>query len=202
MAQVQVSDLFIKLQLTTVYGKLAGNPSDPLVLGLHGWSQRNGWRTWEPLMEPLAGAGYCVASVDMPGWGDSPPVDALPLLGERAVAVVVDILDGLQKETAAVMGKSWGGAVAVDLALAYPQRVSKLILTAPALREMSRLPEVSQPVLLVWAEDDPVIPVGNAQRIAKALANATLVVYPSGGHSAAPKNAATFAPIAVSFLQG
>ena len=76
-----MDDIFIKLELTTVYGKLAGDPANPLLLGIHGWSQRNGWHTWEPLMAPLADAGYCVVSVDMPGWGDSPALDNL-----RAVA--------------------------------------------------------------------------------------------------------------------
>ena len=115
-----MDDVYIKLELTTVYGKLAGDPADPLVLGLHGWSQRNGWHTWEPLMAPLAEAGYCVVSVDMPGWGESAAIDSLPLAGWRAVSVVMDILNGLQKETAVLMGKSWGGGVAVQTAVAYP----------------------------------------------------------------------------------
>ena len=113
---VVVDDINIKLQLTTVYGKLAGDPSKPLILGIHGWSQRNGWFTWEPLMQPLAKAGFCVVCVDMPGWGNSPGFDALPLSGNRAVSVVIDILDGLQKDKAVLMGKSWGGAVAIKSA--------------------------------------------------------------------------------------
>lgn len=104
-----MDDVFIKLELTTVHVKLAGDPANPLVLGIHGWSQRNGWHTWEPLMAPLAGAGYCVVSVDMPGWGDSPALDNIPLGGARAVQVVIDVMNGLQKSTAALMGKSWGG---------------------------------------------------------------------------------------------
>ncbi|NCF66488.1 MAG: alpha/beta fold hydrolase [Chloroflexi bacterium] len=196
-----MDDVFIKLELNTVYGKLAGDPSRPLLLGLHGWSQRNGWHTWEPLMEPLAGAGYCVVSVDMPGWGDSPALDAAPLAGSRAVSVVIDILDGLQKETAVLMGKSWGGGVAIKTALDYPERVSSLILTAPALRNFDQLSGLRQPVLLAWAEDDPVIPVAVAERYVKAIADVKLITYPTGGHSAAQKNAGKFAPEAIQFLR-
>lgn len=196
-----MDDLYIKLTLTTVYGKLAGNASGPLVLGLHGWSQRNGWHTWQPLMAPLAAAGYCVVSVDMPGWGQSPPLDALPLTGERAATTVLDIMNGLQKETAVLMGKSWGGGVAIETALTYPERVTKLILTAPAFRQPERLADLTQPVLLAWAEDDPVIPVAVAEHYERVVADLQLEIYAAGGHSAAPKNNEDFAPKAIGFLQ-
>jgi pimeloyl-ACP methyl ester carboxylesterase len=195
-----MDNVFIKLELTTVHGKLLGDPAAPLVLGIHGWSQRNGWHTWEPLMKPLAEAGYCVVSVDMPGWGDSPALDSLPLGGSRAVQVVIDILDGLQKSTAVLMGKSWGGGVAVQTAVAYPSRISKLILTAPALRDLDQMAQIQQPVLLTWAEDDPVIPFVMSEPIIIALPDIEFVPYPTGGHSAAQKNAVDFASKAIEFL--
>jgi pimeloyl-ACP methyl ester carboxylesterase len=196
-----VNDVYIKMEVTSVYGKLAGNPADPLLLGLHGWSQRNGWHTWEPLMEPLAAAGFCVVSVDMPGWGSSPALDAVPLVGSRAVTVVLDILDGLQKEKAVLMGKSWGGGVAIKTALAQPKRISGLILTAPALQNFAQLHELQQPVLMTWAADDPVIPIANVERYQAALPGMQLVTYDTGGHSAAQKNAVDFAPKAIQFLR-
>ncbi len=195
-----MDDVFIKLELTTVYGKLAGDPANPLVLGIHGWSQQNGWQTWEPLMLPLAEAGYCVVSVDMPGWGDSPALDNLPLAGWRAVSVVIDIMDGLQKESAVLLGKSWGGGVAVNAGVAYPDRIKKLVLTAPALRDLDQLPRLTQPVLLTWAEDDPVIPVAMAYKYVSAVPDIAFIGYPTGGHSAAQNNAADFAPRVTEFL--
>ncbi len=196
-----MDDVYIKLQTTTVYGKLAGEPTAPLVLGIHGLSQRNGWQTWEPLMTPLADAGFCVVSVDMPGWGASPPLDALPLGGERAAQVVVDIMNGLMKATAVLMGKSWGGGVAIETALAFPERVGGLILTAPAFRQTARLAALSQPVLLAWAEDDPVIPFANTAVYRDAVPSIQLATYSTGGHSAAQKNVAQFAPLAIAFLR-
>jgi pimeloyl-ACP methyl ester carboxylesterase len=193
-------DLFIKLELTTVYGKMSGDPADPLLLGIHGWSQRNRWHTWEPLMAPLADAGFCVVSVDMPGWGDSPALDNLPLGSSRAVQVVVDILDGLQKEKAVLMGKSWGGGVAVKTAVSYPERIGKLVLTAPALRNFDQLSQINQPVLLTWAEDDPVIPVAMSSEFIARVKDIEYMSYPTGGHSAAMKNAEDFAPHLIDFL--
>lgn len=195
-----MDDIFIELSQATVYGKSAGDPGWPLVLGIHGWSQRNGWHTWEPVMDPLADAGYFVVSVDMPGWGKSPALNNTPLIGQKAASVIIDMLDELQKETAVLMGKSWGGGVAVTTAVDYPDRVSHLILTAPALRNPEHFSALQQPVLLAWSEDDPVIPFTNAKRFAAAIPNVRLVAYPTGGHSAAPNNAADFAQKAVDFL--
>ena len=152
-------------------------------------------------MEPLAAAGYCVVSVDMPGWGKSPALDATPLGGSRAASVVINILDGLQKETAVLMGKSWGGGVALKTALEQPARITGLILTAPALQNFAQLHELQAPVLMAWAEDDPVISISNADRYRAALPEMQLVTYATGGHSAAQKNAADFAPKAIQFLR-
>ncbi|MCP5099592.1 MAG: alpha/beta hydrolase [Chloroflexi bacterium] len=198
---IAMDDLYIKLDNTTIYGKLAGDPAAPLLLGIHGWSQRNGWHTWEPLLDPLGAAGFCVVSVDMPGWGRSPSIDALPLMGERAETVVLGIMDGLQKETAVLLGKSWGGGVALTTTLSNPERITKLILTAPAFRDLNQLQQLTQPVLLAWAKDDPVIPYDTASQYLNTVPNIDLITYETGGHSAAPKNANDFAPKAIEFLR-
>lgn len=196
-----MNDRYIETPYGRVFGKQSGPEAGPLVLGLHGWSQRNGWHTWEPLLAPLAAAGFNVVSVDMPGWGQSPSPGGGALQTAAAVATVVALLDGLGKGSAALMGKSWGGGIALQVALAYPQRVDKLILTAPAFREIARLPEIACPVLLAWAEDDPVIPLRYAGAFVDGLPDVEFVSYPTGGHSAAPKNAGDFAPRAIRFLQ-
>lgn len=192
--------IFVETEFGKVHGKAAGNRSDPLVLGLHGWSQRNGWHTWEPLLPPLADAGFYVVSVDMPGWGQSVPAKPEPLTNGRYLDAVLSILDALTPDPATLMGKSWGGGLAINLALTSPQRVRKLILTAPAFRELERLAQLIQPALLAWAEDDPVISFSYAAQFAAAIPNCQLVTYPTGGHSAAQKNAADFAPQAIEFL--
>jgi pimeloyl-ACP methyl ester carboxylesterase len=195
-----VNKCFISTEFGEIFAAAAGVPAQPLVLGLHGWSKRNGWHTWEPLLLPLAAAGYYAVSVDMPGWGQSVPKQQETMTRETAVRAVTAVLDGLGHRQAALMGKSWGGGIALSLALAHPERVTKLILTAPAFRELHELPNLQQPVLLTWAENDPVIPFRYAAQFAQAITNCTLVTYPTGEHSAAQKNVAAFAPKAVQFL--
>lgn len=189
-----MDDIWIETPQAKVYGKSAGERGRPLVLGIHGYSQRNGWHTWEPLMRPLADAGFWVVSVDMPGWGQSAPASDDP------VQTIVEILDGWQVDAAVLMGKSWGGGIALEVALQYPQRVDKLILTAPARQNLEPLRKLRQPVLLAWAEDDPVIPYATAQKYMERIPNIQLESYATGSHSAAQNNVADFAPKAVVFL--
>ncbi len=193
-----MEDLFIETQFGTVFGKSAGRQGDPLVLGIHGYSQRNGWQTWQPMMAPLAEAGYWVVSLDMPGWGQS--VAQRPLDNDDYVAVIIAILDKLEAETAVLLGKSWGGGITLEAALQYPERISHLILTAPARRNLDPLAELSQPVLMAWAEDDQVIPYKYAAAYTEKIPDIQLETYPTGGHSAAPKNVEDFAPKAIQFL--
>jgi pimeloyl-ACP methyl ester carboxylesterase len=193
-----MEELFIKTEFGTVFGKSAGRQGDPLLLGIHGYSQRNGWQTWEPLMPPPAEAGYWVVSLDMPGWGQS--VSQRPLQNGDFLHCVLQVLDELGAETAVLLGKSWGGGIALEAALQHPERISKLILTAPARMNIEPLAELQQPVLLAWAEDDQVIPYSYAAKYVATVPHIQLESYPTGGHSAAQKNVADFAPKAIKFL--
>jgi len=193
-----MEDLFIETQFGTVFSKAAGQQGAPLVLGIHGYSQRNGWQTWQPMMAPLVEAGYWLVSLDMPGWGRS--VAQRPLDNDDYVMVIIAILDKLGAETAVLLGKSWGGGIALEAALQYPERITHLILTAPARRHMDPLVELQQPVLMAWAEDDNVIPYSYAATYVEKIPDIQLETYPTGGHSAAQKNVDDFAPKAVKFL--
>ena len=193
-----LQELHLTTEFGTVYGKAAGQPGNPVVLGIHGWSQRNGWHSWSPLLEPLAEAGFYAVAVDMPGWGQSVVTGTERVNGPAAATA---ILDALHAHTAILMGKSWGGGVAINLALAHPERITHLILTAPAYQgDLAALARLQQSVLLAWAEDDPVIPISFAREVAAAIPHCTLITYPTGGHSAAMNNVADFAPHAIHFL--
>ncbi|MEM9775380.1 MAG: alpha/beta fold hydrolase [Chloroflexota bacterium] len=180
-----------------IHGQAAGPEDGPVVVGIHGWSKRNGSHTWAPLVEPLGTAGFRTIAVAMPGWGDSPAWSKTA--GKSAV---VAILDSLGVETAhALMGKSWGGGVSLDFALTYPSRVNKLILTAPAFRgDVDDLARLSQPVLLAWAKNDRAIPYPIGEKLAEEMPNCQFELYSDGEHEAAQYNVADFAPKAVDFL--
>lgn len=175
----------------------AGPAKGPVVIGIHGWSQKNGRHTWQPLVEPLGTAGYRVISVDMPGWGDSPKWDKTA--GKSAVVAILDTLGVAVAH--GLLGKSWGGGVALDFGMNYPNRVQKLILTAPAFRgDPTTLHRLTQPVLMAWAENDQTIPYQFGTALASEIPNLQFETYALGGHEAAQYNWEDFAPKAITFL--
>jgi 3-oxoadipate enol-lactonase len=101
--------------------------SGPAVLLLHsGVTDR---RMWDPLVPALSHA-FRVVRPDLRGFGESP----LPA-EEYADADDLDaLLDHLGITDAAVVGSSFGGRVALELATLHPGRVSSLVLLCAALR--------------------------------------------------------------------
>jgi pimeloyl-ACP methyl ester carboxylesterase len=99
----------------------------PALLLLHaGVADR---RMWEPLVAPLRRT-FRVVRPDLRGYGDSPVPG-----GEYADADdVAALLDHLQVQEAAVVGASFGGRVALELAAAHPGRVRELVLLCPSVR--------------------------------------------------------------------
>ncbi len=184
-----------------ISGRANGTMSAPLVMGLHGWSKRNGWQTWKSFLEPLGTSGFFALSVDLPGWGQSAAWGKEQLTVGEAMQCMLLIADSLSKEQFVLMGKSWGGGVAIQTALDHPDRIAGLILTAPAFLQIDRLGDIKQPVLLSWAKDDPVIPVKYAEIFQNSIPRAELVLYETGGHNAAQANSANFTPRAIRFLQ-
>ncbi len=83
-------------------------------------------RMWEPQMDALA-QRFRVVRCDLRGYGQS----LLPNGPFSYYEDVAHLLDALDLASAWLIGASFGGQVAVDFCLAYPQRVDGLILIAP-----------------------------------------------------------------------
>jgi len=81
----------------------------------------------------LAPAGNRVIAVDLPGFGDSDKPHSAPFDAPWFADVVLELLDGLGLERASFAGNSMGGRIAIQLGMAAPERVDKLVLLAPSL---------------------------------------------------------------------
>ncbi len=114
----------------------------PLLLLHAGVADR---RMWDGIREPLAGA-HTVVMPDLRGFGQS----ELGSEGYSHVADVVAVLDHLGIGRAAVVGASFGGLVAMQLATAHPDRVDRLVLAAPPLPGW----DWSDSMRAFWAEED------------------------------------------------
>lgn len=110
---------------THLYYEQAGS-GHPLVL-IHGFTLNT--QMWDDQFSLLA-QYYQVIRYDMRGSGQS----ALP--AEEPFTEVDDLralLDALGVNSTFVLGLSRGGSVAIDFALAYPERTGALVLVDPAL---------------------------------------------------------------------
>ncbi len=108
---------------------------EPLVL-LHALGLSR--RTWEPVVPELA-RRFDVIAVDLPGFGDSPPLPAdVEATPAALAAAVVELLDDLGVTAPHVVGNSLGGWVALEVASMVP--VGSLTLLSPAGLWRSRTP--------------------------------------------------------------
>ena len=94
------------------------------MLALHGLASSGHWYR---RVAPHLIANYRIVAPDQRGHGATTPAPSgydWQTLAEDAIA----LLDHLEISRAAVLGHSWGGHVASNLALRFPERVSKLVM--------------------------------------------------------------------------
>jgi pimeloyl-ACP methyl ester carboxylesterase len=84
---------------------------------------------WDPLEQALNSGGIQTIAYDASGMGDS-PARVVPLRMPGLARQAVHLLDTLGYATIDVLGVSFGGAVAQELALANPHRVRRLVLAS------------------------------------------------------------------------
>lgn len=85
-------------------------------------------RMWDPQVAALR-ASHRVLRCDLAGYGRSPIPDGAFAYHDA----VADLLDHCAIDAAWFVGASFGASVAVDVCLAYPERVLGLVLAAPIL---------------------------------------------------------------------
>jgi 3-oxoadipate enol-lactonase len=95
----------------------------PAILFVHGGLGDS--RLWEPQARALSDAFRCVR-YDLRYWGRSES----PGIAFSSIDDAVGVLDSLGIERAALVGLSLGGGIALDVALAHPERVTALVHVA------------------------------------------------------------------------
>jgi pimeloyl-ACP methyl ester carboxylesterase len=212
-----------------------------------------GFQTWRPLARRLS-QRHRLIMLDEPAVGGWRQLGR-PLRMPGLAQLVVELCDALGESQVDVLGYSWGGALALQLARLAPQRVRRLTLastspglggqlpspgvlalicspwpylsrtyltriapvvyggewgrgTGPAQREFARwlgyspnlidsylqlyaiswwtslpwLHRITVPTLVVSGTADPLVPVQNAQLLARQIPHARLELIPGGGH--------------------
>lgn len=224
-------DKWIQTKLGPIHAHSRG--SGPAVLLIHGSHPSNTWQVWEHNVDALADAGFSVYALDLLGYGESarplyrnptgartrgssPAQEGDQMLDHSQQATaLLELMDAEALRTVMLGGVSWGGMVALELSLMAPDRVTGLILVDSAgvgYYDQDRLESIACPVLVVWGEDDTVIPLAHAARFGAAIPDCRVEVIPDvtqqegtppwAGHHPMRFKPAEFNHIAISFLQG
>ena len=106
--------------------ELRGNPSNPLVVFLHGFMGSS--KDWHKIMDLLTDSCLCLA-IDLPGHGKSTSLTdqgAYTFVG--AASHVVGVIKKTTAAPATVMGYSMGGRIALYVAMQYRHGCGKLVI--------------------------------------------------------------------------
>ncbi len=150
---------------------------EPLLL-LHGSEPKESWHVWEPLLA-LADSRKLIAP-DLLGYGKSSRVQETP--DYRAQAKILrDFVDRLEIGSLSLMGSGWGGQVALEFALEWPEGVKCLVLIASAYdaTQLPRLQKLGKPTLIIFAEDDMVTQLKAGYLLRDAIGTSRLEVLDS-----------------------
>jgi pimeloyl-ACP methyl ester carboxylesterase len=111
--------------------RYVGPTTAPVVVLLHGFPEH--WYAWRHQVQPLLQAGWRVVIPDLRGFARSDKPEGLDAYKYDVLAQdVVDVLDGLGVQKAALVGHDIGGVVGWYAAAAAPERFTHFVaISAP-----------------------------------------------------------------------
>lgn len=253
----------------------------PPIVFVHGLS--GSWPNWLEQL-PVFARRHRVIAMDLPGFGHS-PMPREPISISAYARILEDLLETLDAGASTVVGNSMGGFISAELAIAFPQRVERLVLISaagistyhrrdaerfepylrrvapmiavytgwtaarsdwvarrPGLRNLTlglvtrhpsrlpaplaaeqirgagkpgfiqalranidypikeRLPEVACPTLIVWGDEDRVIPVTDASVFEELIPNSRKAIFQGTGHMAMLERPAAFNELVGEFM--
>ena len=136
---------FVEVAGIRVHYQEAGRADAPAVLLIHGFCASN--FVWGDVLLAIAEAGYRVVAPDLVGYGFSEKPRRGEYTIEAQARVIIGLLDKLGIARAALVGSSYGGAVAAMCALDYRERIERLILVGAVSNNEVK----SQPLLRLAA---------------------------------------------------
>ena len=157
----------------TVSFATAGNGT-PLLL-LHGSEPQESWHVWEPILA-LADTHRLIVP-DLLGYGRSTKPEETPDFRAQA-KMLRDLVEKLGVQKLSLMGSGWGGQVALEFALDWPESVVSIVLVASSYDkdQLRRLQKLRKPTLIIFAEDDMVTQLKAGYLLRDAIGTSRLAV--------------------------
>lgn len=131
------------------YQEIQSNQGALIVL-LHGFGSST--YSWQKVMQPFSSFGSVLA-YDRPGFGLTErvipfkDVNTNPYTLEYQSQILLALIESKKAEKIILVGNSAGGTVAMQTALAYPDRIDALILISPAVYGSGGAPNWIKPLL-------------------------------------------------------
>lgn len=136
----------------------------PAVMLVHaGIADRRMWRSHLPW---LAAEGWHAIAPDLPGFGEHPASPDAPAPWDFLRAV----LDELGVDRAVIVGNSFGGAVALRLAVTAPERVRALVILSSPAPGMTPSPQLAA----AWAAETEAMDRGDIDAAVETVVDAWL----------------------------
>ena len=251
---------FVEIDGATVHFQEFGDAAHPTLLLIHGFTaSAYVWKTVAPLLADLE---FHVVAVDLLGFGYSDKPAWFDYTIASQARMISRFMNRLGIGRATIVGSSYGGAVALTLALDYSERVEKLVLvdavindeaTSHPIMRLAKIPGlgevltpflvdskafmkfrmqgtlapanhhlitkdriesiirplqakdghnavlkagrnwdanrieedahlVNHPTLIIWGEEDNVIPIENGEKLYNSVLNSRFVVLKNCGH--------------------
>ena len=147
----------------SLFGEASGE-GPPQVLALHGWARRG-----SDFAASLQ--GFSFIALDLPGFGATPaPTTAI---GAAGYARAIEPVLGEFPDRVVLVGHSFGGRVAVHLAVNRPDRVKGLILTGvPLLLRPTKRKSPATFRVARWAARLGLIPASTMERLRRRYGSA------------------------------
>ncbi|MET9992191.1 alpha/beta hydrolase [Streptomyces mutabilis] len=119
---------FVELPSGRMHYHEAGS-GHPLILVHGSGAGASGWSNFSPNIEALA-EHFHVFAVDVIGWGESDAVKDGEFVGP---VQIIEFMDALGLDKAALVGNSMGGVISIAAAARHPERISHLITMGPGV---------------------------------------------------------------------
>jgi len=180
--ECHVDEHTITIDATRVSYVQAG--SGPTLLLVHGGGTESSWQVWQQNIPALA-RDHTVIVPDLPGFGES---DSAP----NAISsedeyyryyprFLRSFIEQVAPAGAVLIGIANGGGVCLSVAARYPDMVRALVLVDAAVIGRLIETETSQlrcPTLIIWQQDDLIVPLDHARILASRIPGAELRLFP------------------------
>ena len=155
-----------------IYGITYGNESNPLILALHGYGIKSGYKVWEYYMNKLSN-NYYIIGIDFPGFGDKYSNNIRKHKSRTMYMripggpcqIVFDIINLVGKNNAYILGYDWGCGIGISCAILNRNKINGLILFHITYTELyqnelkeNKININNIPIGLLWVDTEQLHP--------------------------------------------